>query len=114
MHDMLVSMSMLLNFKMLQHTTFPTKDCIEHMGAGRKMDATFIMEKFKEKVAEVDEIFFFDGASHVQTGGEILCATFQRAMCFHGGKHVLSLFSWIYPILNQSRSVNFEIFTVLC
>ena len=36
--------------------------------------------------------FFFDGASNVEKAGENLCATYPRAFCFHGGKHVLSLF----------------------
>ncbi len=28
----------------------------------------------------------------MQKAGQILCAHFPQAMCFHGGKHVLSLF----------------------
>ncbi len=36
--------------------------------------------------------FFFDGAANAQKVGHILCVHFPHAMCFHGGKHVLSLF----------------------
>ncbi len=56
------------------------------------------MNFFKEKVDEFDpskvhtDSFFFDGAANVQKAGQILCAHFPWAMCFHGGEHVLSLF----------------------
>ncbi len=69
-----------------------------HMVEGGKKDAEFIMNFFKEKVDEFDppkvytDSFFFDGAANVQKAGQILCAHFPRAMCFHGGEHVLSLF----------------------
>ena len=73
-------------------------DCTDHMVEGGKKDAEFIMNFFKEKVDEFDpskvhtDSFFFDGAANVQKAGQILCAHFPRAMCFHGGEHVLSLF----------------------
>lgn len=73
-------------------------DCSTHMSDGGKKDATYIMDQFRRKVEEIDvdrkltDCFFFDGASNVQTAGAILCATYPRAMCFHGGEHVLSLF----------------------
>ncbi len=73
-------------------------DCTDHMSEGRKKDATYIAEMFKEKVNEFDpkcrhtDVFFFDGATNVQKAGQILCQTFLRAYCFHGGEHVLSLF----------------------
>ncbi len=106
--------------------------CTEHMSTGEKKDATFIMEQFKEKVADFDEMtqlidcFFFDSASKVQTAGTILCATFPIAMCFHGGKHVLSLFfsnlSKLKPIqvslsrfsLIMSNSIALLLFRHLC
>ena len=73
-------------------------DCTGHMVEGGKKDAEFIMNFFKAKVDEFDpskvhtDSFFFDGAANVQKAGQILCAHFPRAMCFHGGEHVLSLF----------------------
>ena len=73
-------------------------DCSDHMSEGGKKDAQYIGQLFKDKVAEFDptttctDAFFFDGASNVQKAGEILCATYPRAFCFHGGEHVLSLF----------------------
>ncbi len=42
-------------------------DCMVHMSAGEKKDSTFIMEKLKEKIIEVDDTmqltdyFYFDG-----------------------------------------------------
>ncbi len=41
---------------------------------------------------KLTDCFLFDGASNVQTAGAIMCARYPRAMCFHGGEHVLSLF----------------------
>ncbi len=73
-------------------------DCTSHMVEGGKKDAEFIMEYFSDKVDEFDpsgtltDCFFFDGAANVQKAGAILCAKYPRAMSFHGGEHVLSLF----------------------
>ncbi len=73
-------------------------DCTDHMVDGGKKDAKFIMNLFISKVDEFDptkvytDSFFFDGAANVQKAVQILCAHFPRAMCFHSGEHVLSLF----------------------
>ncbi len=112
----------LLNILVLSGSTPPTVvsiiDCTTHMSDGGKKDAIFIMEHFRRKVDEIDvdakltDCFFFDGASNVQTAGAILCARYPRAMCFHGGEHVLSLFfsdlSKIKPI--QVSSIFFALF----
>ncbi len=74
------------------------RDCTDHMVDGGKKDAEFIMNFFKKKVGEFDhtkvfsDSFFFHIAANVQKAGQILCAHFPQAMCFHGGKHILSLF----------------------
>ncbi len=61
--------------------------------------------------AKLTDCFFFDGASNVQTAGAILFARYPRAMCFHGGEHVLSMFfsdlSKCKPI--QVRSIFFAV-----
>ncbi len=51
-------------------------------------------EKVKEFGSEGRNIdyFFFDGISNVQKAGQILCQTFPRSYCIHGGEHVLSIF----------------------
>ena len=73
-------------------------DCTEHMAAGGKKDATYISNIFEETVAEYDpskvhtDLFFVDGASNVQKGGEILCQIYPRAFCLHAGEHVMALF----------------------
>ncbi len=73
-------------------------DCTDHLVEGGKKDAKFIMNFFKTTVHEFDlskvytDSFFFDGAANVQKAGQILCAHFPWAMCFHSGEHVLSLF----------------------
>jgi hypothetical protein len=38
------------------------------------------------------DVFYFDVASNVQKAGEVLMARFPHSFCFHGGKHVVSLF----------------------
>ena len=83
-----------------------------------KNDSIFIMEHFRRKVDEIDvdakltDCFFFDGASNVQTAGAILCAWYPRAMCFHGGEHVLSLFFSDLSKINsiQVSSIFFVLF----
>ncbi len=35
---------------------------------------------------------YFDGAMNVQKAGEVITAAYPRAVSFHGGEHVLSLF----------------------
>ncbi len=87
------------------------------MVAGKKKDADYIMNFFQRKVDEWDEsrmytdCFFFDSAANVQKAGAILCARYPRAMCFHGGEHVLSLFfsdlSKLKPIQVCSLDVYF-------
>lgn len=73
-------------------------NCTNHIIDGKKKDAEYIRKFFKDKVEEWDpsncltDCFFFDGVANVQKAGEILCANFPRALCFHGVKHVLSLF----------------------
>ena len=73
-------------------------DCTEHMAAGGKKDASYISAIFEDKVGEYDptkehtDLFFFDGASNVQKGGDILCEKYPRAYCLHAGEHVVALF----------------------
>ncbi len=72
-------------------------DCTDHMPEGGKKDTMCIVEIFQEKVNEFEEgrnthVFSFDSASNVQKANQILCQTFPRACCFHGGELALSLF----------------------
>ncbi len=73
-------------------------DCTEHMSEGGKKDCTFIAKLFSDEVEKWDpaeiytDLFMFDGAGNVQKAGSILTAKYLRAMCIHGGEHVLSLF----------------------
>jgi len=68
------------------------------MAAGGKKDAPYIADIFKDKVEEYGptrtliDIFYFDSASNVQKAGEVLMAKYPRTFCYHGGKHVVSLF----------------------
>ncbi len=54
-------------------------DYSDHMSKGRKKDAQYIGQLFKNKI----DAFFFDGASNVQKTGEIFCSTYPWAFCFH-------------------------------
>ena len=38
------------------------------------------------------DLFYFDGASNAQKAGRLLVAKYPRALCLHGGEHVISLF----------------------
>lgn len=73
-------------------------DCHDHLKTGGKKDAVFIAAYLERIVRKYDptmeniDIFFFDGASNVQKGGEILNAIFPRMYSLHGGEHVISLF----------------------
>jgi hypothetical protein len=68
------------------------------MAEGGKKDALYIANLFDKKVMEYNplktctNVFYFDGASNVQKAGEVLMARFPCSFCFHGGKHVGSLF----------------------
>ena len=73
-------------------------DCTEHIATGGKKDASYISAIFEDKVAEYDptkkhtDLFFFNGASNVQKGREILCEKYPRAYCLHTGERVMALF----------------------
>ncbi len=78
--------------------TISIQDCTKHMAEGEKKNASYIANMFEEKVMEYNslkrctDVFYFDGASNVQKAGEVLMARFPHSFCFHGGKHVASLF----------------------
>ncbi len=84
-------------------------DCKHHMSGGGEKDTSYIGELFKDKVAEFDltstctDSLCFHGASNIQKDGEILCATNAWLFCFHAGKHVLSRFSVLLLISDQSK-----------
>lgn len=73
-------------------------DATEHLRAGGKKDATFISKLMNNVVKQYDpndshtDLFWFDGASNVQKGGQILEAIYPRSYSLHGGEHVISLF----------------------
>jgi hypothetical protein len=73
------------------------QDCTKHMAEGWNKDALYIANLFDQKVMEYDtlktctDVFYFDRASNVQKAGEVV-ARFPCSFCFHGGKHVVSLF----------------------
>ena len=73
-------------------------DCTHQMRDGGKKDAGFIAHYMMEFVKLYDpnkmltDVLFFDGASNVQKGGEILEMEYPRAYALHGGEHVISLF----------------------
>jgi hypothetical protein len=79
--------------------TISIHDYTKHMQEGGKKDATYVAGLFEDKVREYDtndtltDAFFFDSASNVQKAGDILAAKFSHSFCFHGGEHVVPLFS---------------------
>ena len=99
--------------------TSAIQDCSSHMEEGGKKDAVYVASLFEEKVGEFDpqnqltDVFFFDGASNVQKAGEVLMAKYPRSFSFHGGEHVVSLFS---PLLLSSNPLRYviEFVVVVC
>ena len=85
-----------------------------------KKSATFIAELFDLMVLEYDpqllctDVFYFDGASHVQKAGEILMAKFPRSFCFHGGEHVVSLFFSSIAKINPVKVHNAGLRGICC
>ncbi len=92
----------LMNILALNGTTAPMiiliHDCTKHIEEGGKKDARYIAKLFEGKVLEYNpqllctDVFYFDGASHVQKAGEILMTKIPCSLCFHGGEHMVSLF----------------------
>jgi hypothetical protein len=74
-----------------------TQKKLLHYG-GLKRPAKLVANLFDKKVMEYNplktctDVFYFDGASNVQKAREVLMARFPCSFCFHGGKHVVSLF----------------------
>jgi hypothetical protein len=75
--------------------TVAIKDASEHMRQGGKKDAPYIAGimdgeiKTYDPIGELTDLFFFDGASNVQKGGQILEAMYPRTFSLHGGEHVI-------------------------
>jgi hypothetical protein len=78
--------------------TISIQDCMKHLVEGGKKDTLHIVNLFDKKVMEYNplkiytDVFYFDGVSNVQKAEEVLMARFSCSFCFHGGKHVVSLF----------------------
>ncbi len=80
--------------------TISIQDCRKHLAEaeGGEKDASYVANLLEEKVMEYNplkictNVFYFDWASNVQKAGEVLMARFFCSFCFHGGKHVVSLF----------------------
>ena len=83
-------------------------NCTKHMAAGGKKDASYIVDIFEDKVDEYGpkhslfDLFYFDGASNVQKAGEVLMAKYPCTFCYHGGKHVVSLF---FTLLSKIKPI---------
>jgi hypothetical protein len=99
--------------------TISIQGCLSHMEEGGKKDAVYVALLFEEKVGKFDpqnqltDVFFFDGASNVQKAGEVLMAKYPHSFSFHGGEHVVSLFS---PLLLSSNPLRYviEFVVVVC
>ncbi len=91
-------MNILAMFGAFSPMMISIQDCTKHMAEQGKKDASYIANLFDQKVMEYNplktctDVFYFDGGSNVQKAGEVLMARFPCSFCFHGGKHVVSLF----------------------
>ncbi len=75
-------------------------DCSDHMSEGGEKDVEYIQQLFKNKI----DAFFFDGASNVQKLEKFSVQHIHGHFVFID-KHVLSLFSVILLISNQTKWV---------
>jgi hypothetical protein len=68
-----------------------------HLERGGKKDAEYIAGVFLPHMMKLDpmknkfDLFAVDGASNVQTAGQIVNAHFPRITTIHGSEHVVSL-----------------------
>jgi hypothetical protein len=111
----------LMNILALNGTTAPMTilihTCTKHMEEGGEKDARYIAKLFEGKVLEYHpqllctDVFYFDGASNVRKAGEILMAKFPCSFCFHGGKHMVSLF---FSLIAKIKQVKVHCAGLLC
>ena len=75
------------------------KDCTSQLLLGRKKDAKQVSESFLKHLNVLDptkslvDLLFFDGASNMQIGGEVIGAIYQELPVFMMSNIALLLFS---------------------
>ena len=73
------------------------KDSTPQLNLGKKKDARYVSECFLKHLKELDpkktlvDLLFFDGASNMQIGGEVIAAVHPRITCLHGVEHSIAL-----------------------
>ena len=73
------------------------KDSTPQLKLGRKKDAKYVSECFLKHLKELDptktlvDLLFFDGASNMQIGGEVIAAIYPRITCLHVVEHSIAL-----------------------
>ena len=73
------------------------KDSTPQLNLGKKKDARYVSECFLKHLKELDpkktlvDLLFFDGASNMQIGGEVIAAVYPRITCLHGVEHSIAL-----------------------
>ena len=72
-------------------------DSTPQLCLGREKDAKYVSECFLKHLVVLDpkkslvDLLFFDGASNMQIGGEVIGAIYPRITCLHGVKHSIAL-----------------------
>ena len=91
-------------------------DCTSHLEGGGKKDARYIaslfrqhIDSFKSETSNICDVIFFDGASNVQKGGQVIQATYPRIEVLHGAEHVISLFFRDVFLIPE-----FKVFDLVC
>merc|ERR1712086_1085587 len=72
-------------------------DCSKHLAQGGKKDAEYVARIFMPQMLKVDpkkdkfDLCIIDGASNVQSAGDVVAAYFPRLTTVHGPEHDISL-----------------------
>ena len=72
-------------------------DCSKHLAHGGKKDAEYVARIFMPQMLKVDpkkdkfDLYIVDGASNVQSAGDVVAAYFPCVTTVHGSEHGISL-----------------------
>ena len=97
------------------------KNSTPQLKLGKKKDAKYVSECFLKHLKKLDptktlvDLLFFDGASNMQIGGQVIADVYPRITCLHGVEHSIALvFSdWAKIDIIQVSTIYVVIFSIL-
>ena len=72
-------------------------DCNKHLAQGGKKDAEYVARIFMPQILKVDpkkdkfDLYNVDGASNIQSAGDVVAAYFPHVTTVHGSEHSIIL-----------------------